>query len=243
MDLRATPSSPKGFPVSKAERTERNIRVVLMRLWKVPTGEVAEAFDITDRQVRRIMTEWRESPLRRDTEGAVEAVENAIRTIRDDMETLGITAAEAPPEARVAIQGARMEQLNQNFSVLRNAGVSFEGLCKDRVKDLDLVVDVNTAFRTTLDEHGVDRKATFAAIEAGMKAFAKWGYEEPYADVPLPDVFAPESEGGHNSQEKCPLYASWRTFLSDRTRVESPKEDPVLKGSNKALNHAKPAPR
>ena len=34
---------------------------------------------------------------------------------------------------------------------------------------------------------------------SGMKAFAKWGYEEPYADVPLSDILAPESEGGHNS--------------------------------------------
>ncbi len=189
----------KGFPVNKAERTERNIRVVLMRMREVPTGEVAEAFGITDRQVRRIMAEWRESPLRRDTEGAIEAVENALKMTQDDMEALGITSAQAPPEARVAIQGARIEQLNRNFSVLRNAGVSFDGLYKDRVKDLDLVVDVNTAFRTTLDEHGVDRKATYAAIEAGMKAFAKWGYEEPYADVPLPDIFTPESGGGHNS--------------------------------------------
>jgi hypothetical protein len=104
--------------VNKAERTERNIRVVLMRMREVPTGEVAEAFGITDRQVRRIMAEWRESPLRRDTEGAIEAVENALKMTQDDMEALGITSAQAPPEARVAIQGARIEQLNRNFSVL-----------------------------------------------------------------------------------------------------------------------------
>ena len=185
--------------MNKTERAERNIRVVLMRLREVPTQQAAEAFGISDRQVRRIMADWRESSLRRDTEGAAEAVGNALKTIRKDMEALGITSAQAPPEARVAIQGARIEQLNRDFSVLRDAGVSFEGLYKDRVKDLDLVVDVNTAFRKTLDEHGVDRKATYAAIEAGMKAFAKWGYEEPYADVPLPDIFTPESGGGHNS--------------------------------------------
>ena len=146
--------------MNKAERAERNIRVVLMRMREVPTRQVAEAFGITDRQVRRIMAEWRESPLRRDTEGAIEAVESALKAIRDDMEALGITSAQAPPEARVAIQAARMEQLNRNFSVLRNAGVSFEGLYEDRDRDLGLVIDVNAAFRKTLDEYGVDPKAT-----------------------------------------------------------------------------------
>ena len=43
--------------------------------------------------------------------------------------------------------------------------------------------------------------SSFMADKAvhGMKAFAKWGYEEPYADVPLPDIFTPEPGGGHNS--------------------------------------------
>jgi hypothetical protein len=177
--------------VNKAERTERNMRVVLMRLRQAPTREVAEAFGITDRQVRRIMADWRQSSLKRETEEAVETVNNALKQIRDDMETLGVTSANAPPESRVAIQGARMEQLNRNFSVLRDAGVSFEGLYKDGVKDLDLVVDVNRAFRTTLERHGVDSAAIAEAIEAGMEAFAKWGYEDPFAWMPLPDISPP----------------------------------------------------
>jgi transposase-like protein len=192
--------------VNKAERTERNMRVVLMRLRQVPVSKVAEAFGITDRQVRRIMADWRQSSLKRDTEEAVETVNNTLKQIRDDMETLGVTSANAPPEARVAIQGARMEQLNRHFSVLRDAGVSFEGLYEDRVKDLDLVVDVNKAFRSTLDQHGVEPTATNAAIEAGMEAFAKWGYEDPFAWMPLPDVSSPESGGGHNSLGEMSAY-------------------------------------
>jgi hypothetical protein len=68
---------------------------------------------------------------------------------------------------------------------------SFEELYESRSRDLGLVADVNKAFRTTLDEHGVDRKATFAAIEAGMKAFATWRYEEPGAETLLPDISPP----------------------------------------------------
>ena len=136
-----------------------------------------------------------------------------------------------------------MEQLNRHFSVLRNAGVSFGGLYKDRVKDLDLVVDVNTALRETPDGYGADRKATFAAIETGMRAFAKRSYEEPYADVPLPDDFPPESGGGHNPEAKCPLFASWRTSISEQAGRESLKEDHGLKPLNEGFNHAKSAPR
>ena len=189
------------------------MRVVLMRMRQVPTRKVAEDYGISERQVRRIMERWRKSPLRRDTEGGVEAVEKALLTIRDDMVALGKAAAEAPPEARVAIQAARTYQLVRNFSVLRDAGVTFEALYKERAeertKDLGLVIDVNQAFRKTLDEHGVDPKATFAAIDAGMKAFAKWGYVEPRADVPLEDLLPVDSladvvghaasGGGHDS--------------------------------------------
>lgn len=175
-----TPSLPKGFPVNKADRTERNMRVVLMRMRQIPTREVAEAFGITDRQVRRIMANWRSSSLKRDTERAVETVNNALRHIRDDMEALGVAAANAAsPAASVAIQSARIEQLYRNFSVLRDAGVSFEGLFDNQAKNLELVVDVNTAYRTTLEQRGVDPVAIVAAIEAGIEAFAKWGYKEP----------------------------------------------------------------
>jgi hypothetical protein len=93
---------------------------------------------------------------------------------------------------------------------------SFEELYESRSRDLGLVADVNKAFRTTLDEHGVDRKATFAAIEAGMKAFATWRYEEPGAETLLPDI-SPPNPGAD--------------IQAGRAGDESLKEDPAVDGS------------
>ncbi|MBK8293661.1 MAG: helix-turn-helix domain-containing protein [Solirubrobacterales bacterium] len=64
------------------ERSERNIRVVLMSMRQVPRKEVAEAFGITERQVRRIMSDWREGSVKKETELAVEAVDKALKEIR-----------------------------------------------------------------------------------------------------------------------------------------------------------------
>ena len=58
--------------MTKAEKTERNMRVVLMCNLQVPRKEVAESFEISDRQVRRIMADWRKGSIRGRTELAVE---------------------------------------------------------------------------------------------------------------------------------------------------------------------------
>jgi hypothetical protein len=108
---------------------------------------------------------------------------------------------------------------------------SFEELYESRSRDLGLVADVNKAFRTTLDEHGVDRKVTFPAIEAGMKAFATRRYEKPGAETLLPDISPPNPGADITSLEKCPLFSLWADIQAGRAGDESLKEDPAVDGS------------
>jgi hypothetical protein len=119
---------------------------------------------------------------------------------------------------------------------------SFEELYESRSRDLGLVADVNKAFRTTLDEHGVDRKVTFPAIEAGMKAFATRRYEEPGAETLLPDISPPNPGADITSLENCPLFSLWADIQAGRAGDESLKEDPAVNGSTKPSTVPNKAP-
>jgi hypothetical protein len=92
------------------------------------------------------------------------------------MKALSIAAANEPPETQIMIHGMRMERLQQNVQVLLDAGVSFEGLYKERFKDPDLIRDVNLAIRSALVDHGVGPDAIDASMDASLDAFATWGY-------------------------------------------------------------------
>jgi predicted ArsR family transcriptional regulator len=50
--------------MKQKERTERNLRIVLMRIRQVPVKDIARMMDLTDRQVRRIMSDWRKGSLK-----------------------------------------------------------------------------------------------------------------------------------------------------------------------------------
>ena len=137
------------------ERSERNLRIVLMRVRQVPVNDIAEMTGLTDRQIRRIMSDWRKGALKEDTDRAAETVRLILESTRDDMKALSIAAANQPPETQIMIHGMRMERLQQNVQVLLDAGVSFGGLFKERFNDPDLIRDVNVAIRSTLSEHGI----------------------------------------------------------------------------------------
>jgi DNA gyrase/topoisomerase IV subunit A len=166
----------RGIQLRQKERTERNMRIVLMRIRQVPVKDIAEMMDLTDRQVRRIMSDWRKGALKEDTERAAEAARLIIETTRDDMKALSIAAAKASPADQVMIHGMRTDLVRKNAQVLRDTGVSFEGLSGERFNDPDLIRDVNTAIRSTLVEHGVASEVIEASIDASSGAFAAWGY-------------------------------------------------------------------
>ena len=165
--------------MNKAERTERNIRIALMHMRDASNAEIADTVDLTERQVRRVIAEWDESPLKLDTKEAAETVIRALQDAKDDMNALGVTAAAAPPEARIEILVQRIDLLNQVFSVMKRAGVSFEGVFDGSNRDPDLVVDVNAAIREKLVEHGVDNETITEAIDAGLDVYADWGFPIP----------------------------------------------------------------
>lgn len=158
------------------ERTERNLRVVLMGIRQVPVKDIAEMMDLSERQVRRIRSDWRKGSLKEDTDRAAETVRLILESTRDDMKALSIAAANESPEAQIRIHGMRMDRLEKNVQVLLDAGVSFKGLSEDRFKDPDLIRDVNTSIRSTLDRFEVDPDAIEAAMDASLDAFAEWGY-------------------------------------------------------------------
>jgi hypothetical protein len=198
--------------VKAAERKERDLRVVLMCMRQVPRKEVAEAFGLTDRQVRRIMANWREGAIRGDTERAVENVNRALETIRDDMDALGVAAAKAEPKDRIALLGLRMQQLNRNFSVLREAGVSFEGLFDKPEKDPYLVRDVNAAIRAAHEKHAVDPEVTETATAYAMDTLAEWGYGLGSGADTSPEDWM----GGQDSWVKRPLFGPRADIQTDR---------------------------
>jgi len=169
------------------ERTERNLRIVLMRIRQVPVKDIAEMMNLTDRQVRRSMSKWREGALKEDTDRAAETVRLILESTRDDMKALSIAAANEPPETQIMIHGMRMDRLQQNVQVLLDAGVSFKGLSKERFNDPDLIRDVNLAVRSALTEHGAAPEAIEASIDASMDAFAAWGY----GPDGQPDIYPP----------------------------------------------------
>lgn len=162
--------------MKQKERTERNLRIVLMRIRQVPVKDIAEMMSLTDRQVRRIMCDWRKGALKKDTDRAAETAMLILESTRDDMKALSIAAANEPPETQIMIHGMRMERLQKNVQVLLDAGVSFQGLYKERFKDPDLIRDVNLAIRSALVDHGVGRDAIDASMDASLDAFATWGY-------------------------------------------------------------------
>jgi hypothetical protein len=158
------------------ERSERNQRVVLMRITQVPVKDIAEMMGLTDRQIRRIMANWREGSLKEETDHAAETVRLILETTRDDIKALSIAAANEPPETQFMIQGMKMERLQKNIQVLLDTGFSFEGLFKNRSNDFELITDVNAAIRKTLESGGVDPEVVEASMEASLDAFATWGY-------------------------------------------------------------------
>lgn len=162
--------------MKQKERTERNLRIVLMRIRQVPVKDIAKTMELTDRQVRRIVANWREGALQQETDRAAETARLILETTRDDMKALSIAAANEPPEAQIMIHGERMDRLEKNVQVLLDVGVSFEGLFGNRVSDPELITDVNVAIRKTLVKHGVDAKAIEDSMDASLDAFATWGY-------------------------------------------------------------------
>jgi len=139
-------------------------------------AKIAEVSKLSERQVRRIIRKWNESPLRLDTEGAAEAVAEALKASRDDMEALGVTAAMAPPRARIKILTERIGLVEGTFKAMKAAGVSFEGILDSKIKDPDLIVEVNIAIRGRLEQNGVDPAAIDEALEAGLGVYADWGF-------------------------------------------------------------------
>jgi len=160
----------------EAERAERNLRIVLARMREVPVKTIAEQYEITERQVRRIMADWREGSLKDETDIAANHVKLILEQTRQDIEALQITSVDFDPQTRIKALGAQVEQAGRSIRVLQDAGVSFKDVFKGGRKDTERVSDVNQAVRYTLIDHGVDMEAIEAATEASVQTFGEWGY-------------------------------------------------------------------
>ncbi|MCB0857458.1 MAG: helix-turn-helix domain-containing protein [Solirubrobacterales bacterium] len=192
--------------MTKAQRVERDFFIKLMDMRGASQRRIAETYGITDRQVRRILKRWAESPYRRDTEGAYEEVLRVLELVKEDMEALGIKADQASPMESLIILGRRVDLIIKSFKVLNDLGINFDGVLDhvygSPIKDPDLIRDVNGAIREVLTEHGVDRIVIEKALHAGLDKYADWGVPVPRVKVDWTEMSErlAKVEAGHESQ-------------------------------------------
>lgn len=206
--LSFTDSGSHRFQAILTDQTDRDIAMVgigLMHARGASNATIAELFGVTDRQVRRIIVWWECSPLRLDTEEATTTIVEALKARRDDMDTLGITAAAAAPEVRIKILAERVDLVAQIFKVTRAAGVNFESAFNGMSKDPDLVTEVNAAIRTNLIQHGVATTVIDETLDEGLEVYADWDFPIRPPDRNR-EMSGPteKSRSGHESRGKCP---------------------------------------
>lgn len=204
--LRYVETLSKEISMTKAQRVERDFFIKLMDMRGASQRRIAETYGITDRQVRRILKRWAESPYRRDTEGAYEEVLRVLELVKEDMEALGIKADQASPMESLIILGRRVDLIIKSFKVLNDLGINFDGVLDhvygSPIKDPDLIRDVNGAIREVLTEHGVDRIVIEKALHAGLDKYADWGVPVPRVKVDWTEMSErlAKVEAGHESQ-------------------------------------------
>lgn len=192
--------------MKKTDRVERNLFIKFMDMRGASQRQIAETHGLTDRQVRRVLDKWNESPFRRDTEGAYEAVMSNLELIRQDTEMLGVKAAQASPMKSLNILAGRTDLIMRNLQALADVGVSFEGIQLETygnpIRDIDVVPAVNGAIRKVLVEHGVDRIVIEKALDAGLKKYADSGAPVPRVEVDWDEMSErlEKLEPGHESQ-------------------------------------------
>ena len=162
--------------MKESDRAERNLRIVLARIREVPVKVLADQYGISERQVRRIMADWREGSLKDETEIAVQHVNLILEQTRQDIEALNVASANVDINTRMKAIGTQVEHAGRSIRILRDAGVSFEDVLSGGKKDPDLIVEVNHAFRSTMSDYGIEGEAIEAATEASVQVFERWGY-------------------------------------------------------------------
>lgn len=192
--------------MKKADRVERNLYIKLMDMRGASKREIGETHNLSVKQVGRVLDAWNESPFRLDTEGAYEAVTRTLELVRDDMEALGIKAAQASPMESLLILGRRADLIMKNLDALADVGVSFAGVLDHAhagpITDIDVIPAVNGAIREVLVEHGVERIVIEMALNAGLNKYADWGAPVPRAEQDWEEMSErlARVEAGHNSQ-------------------------------------------
>ena len=157
-------------------RVERKLRVVLARMREVPARALADHYGISERQVRRIMADWREDSLKDETEAAIQHINLILEQTRQDIEALNVASANVEINTRMKAIGTQVEHAGRSIRILRDAGVSFKNVLNEGKKDPDLIVEVNHAFRSTMSDYDIESEAIEAATESSVQVFERWGY-------------------------------------------------------------------
>jgi hypothetical protein len=147
---------------------------VTARLAGASASEVAEAYEVSPRQVRRIMAEHRRGR-HVAAPAAIDAMGKALRALGDDLEQLeGRVAGSSDPEELLQQVEDRVARLAASGSLLVKAGVFSADMCAasqsgeaaERRTRLEVTSDMNGRLRRVLKDCGVSQDVIEQAIDA-----------------------------------------------------------------------------
>jgi transposase-like protein len=159
-------------------RSQRNERIVTARLAGASASEVAEAYEVSPRQVRRIMAEHRRGR-HVAAPAAIDAMDKALGAMGDDLEQLeGRVAGSSDPEELLQQVEHRVTRLAASGSLLVKAGVFSadmyavrqSGEEAERRTRLQVAKAVNGRLRRLFKDRGVAQDLIELAVDEVMDA-------------------------------------------------------------------------
>lgn len=147
------------------ELAERNDLIVAMRARGIGERQVAASFGIDERQVYRIMAEFRDSHPKLREADPLQVIDDMLIGFQADLEELAQLSVEAKTEnARVGAINARMHARDRIISLLQSTGVLPHDLGK-----LSVEIDVRYIAQkvvTVLGRHHISEEVQRELLEA-----------------------------------------------------------------------------